>query len=223
MIPSAEKPRFVLSRTGKAGLHAAGNVADRELDRAVSETTVAGSRSCRACHRGDYEQWRRRPTPTPGRRSSARGAGGFFLPAVSHAGLRPAGRVPVAAEDSGARQLGCEDCDGPSQSHVANPRAHMAYFAAAASRCTACHDARNSPRFDFEQYRPRIRHGRTEKPADGPARPMTNSGKSVGPATKSVRPATKPVQPVKVTTEKDHRGASAIPAERDDHASDTEP
>ena len=52
----------------------------------------------------------------------------------------------------------CESCHG--RNGCAAFRADRSAPAVAAARCTPCHDAVHSPRFDFAGYRPRILHNR---------------------------------------------------------------
>ena len=63
----------------------------------------------------------------------------------------------------GLREVGCENCHGPSREHVREPKIHTGYFAQAANQCIACHDRENSPQFEFDAYWAKIRHGKEHK------------------------------------------------------------
>jgi hypothetical protein len=59
--------------------------------------------------------------------------------------------------------VGCEDCHGPSREHVRDPKIHTGYFGQARNQCITCHDAENSPRFNFDEYWKRIQHGKKKE------------------------------------------------------------
>ena len=53
--------------------------------------------------------------------------------------------------------VGCENCHGPSAAHVANPKTRTPFTAA--DQCVRCHDQENSPKFNYAEYWPRVKHG----------------------------------------------------------------
>ena len=53
--------------------------------------------------------------------------------------------------------VGCENCHGPSSSHVADPKTKTPFLAR--EQCVKCHDHENSPQFVLREYWPKIRHG----------------------------------------------------------------
>lgn len=93
---------------------------------------------------------------------------GYGLPG----GFVSAGRSPDRVN------VGCENCHGPSQSHVENPDRKTPFDAK--DQCMRCHDRENSPRFSYNLYWEKIKHGET--PGLRPDRPTT-------------RPATRGTQP----------------------------
>ena len=119
---------------------------------------VAGTETCAACHAAEQDAWAHsrhagawKTLVAPGFdvdpscmacHTTGYGQPGGF---VSH--NRSAARVNV----------GCENCHGPSQAHVADPKVRTPYLAS--DRCTSCHDHENSPHFDYNTYWPRVRHG----------------------------------------------------------------
>lgn len=61
--------------------------------------------------------------------------------------------------------VGCENCHGPSQSHVDNPKKKTPFLAK--QQCTRCHDHENSPTFEFNVYWAKVLHA---------GKPQQNSG-----------------------------------------------
>lgn len=54
--------------------------------------------------------------------------------------------------------VGCENCHGPSQAHVMDPKIKTMYRPA--DQCVRCHDAENSPNFHLSEYWRKIMHGK---------------------------------------------------------------
>jgi hypothetical protein len=128
------------------------------------EFYIAGSTACVKCHKQDFKVWSKSRHARAWKSLVDKGSqvdpecqrchttaysqpGGFVSP----------GRSPALVN------VGCEDCHGPSREHVREPKVHTAYFGRAADQCVACHDVENSPRFDFNDYWSRIRHGKKEQ------------------------------------------------------------
>ena len=131
---------------------------------------VAGNEACRACHRVDAEHWEKTGHGHAWKTLVDKGAhvDSFCQQCHSTAYGLPGG-FESPRRTSKLVDVGCESCHGPSQSHASDPRQKTALAGAAANRCTSCHDAENSPRFVYDQYWPKIRHGaKANEPA--PAR-----------------------------------------------------
>jgi len=131
---------------------------------APGEFAVAGTKSCLDCHKPEAQVWNKSRHARAWKSLEEHGAQVDSDCQRCHAtgyGL-PGGFVSIGR--SAARvEVGCEDCHGPSQEHVREPKLHTGYFAQAANQCIACHDHENSPKFDFDVYWAKIRHGKTEK------------------------------------------------------------
>jgi hypothetical protein len=131
---------------------------------APKDYAVAGSATCRDCHKTETRSWDNSHHAHAWKSLQDRAAQvdpdcqrchttGYGLPG----GFVSAARSPILVE------VGCEDCHGPSQEHVRDPKIHTGYFAQAANQCTACHDRENSPTFEFNGYWAKIRHGKDHK------------------------------------------------------------
>jgi hypothetical protein len=71
-------------------------------------------------------------------------------------GLDRVGGFVGAEKTPHLAHVGCESCHGPAARHVREPQTPMPKVGAAG--CSSCHDPRNSPRFSFASYWPRIQH-----------------------------------------------------------------
>lgn len=121
---------------------------------------IAGDKTCAKCHDEDCRTLKKSKHAEAWRSLESKGAQvdpecqrchttGYGMPGGFVSPRRSPGRVNV----------GCEDCHGPSQAHAAKTDVPTAYFGRAKDRCTACHDRENSPKFDYERYWDKIRHG----------------------------------------------------------------
>jgi hypothetical protein len=125
--------------------------------------TIARSRDCASCHAEDDHAWRQSQHAHAWQALQKSGAEvdpecqrchttGYGLPG----GFQSARRSPDLAG------VGCDSCHGPSAEHVRNPKIHTAHFAEAKNQCPACHDRENSPKFAYDAYWAKIRHGSIE-------------------------------------------------------------
>ena len=123
-------------------------------------------RSCRKCHAAETRLWN--ASRHADAWQSLEGKDAAVDPDCQRChttgyGL-PGGFVSVWRSPS-REQVGCESCHGPSRGHVRQAEIHTPYFAEAKNHCTGCHDRENSPKFAFEEYWARIRHGASSKAA----------------------------------------------------------
>ena len=95
---------------------------------------------------------------------SERGTRRSRLPALPHDRLRAAGRVCLGAAKRGDGERRLRKLPRPLASATcAKPDVHTPYFAQAKDHCTGCHDRENSPKFDYDKYWEKIRHGQKAK------------------------------------------------------------
>jgi hypothetical protein len=119
---------------------------------------VAGSEQCRDCHKPEWESWRESAHAQAWTILADQGAHVDAACQVCHStgfgmpdGFASVKRSPQRVD------VGCENCHGPSGRHVQEATIRTPF--PAANQCTTCHDAENSPNFEFNRYWDRIRHG----------------------------------------------------------------
>ena len=127
---------------------------------------VAGDKACRKCHEDACRQLRKSKHATAWKTLEAKGA--HFDPDCQRChttGYGLPGGFASVRQSAATVNVGCESCHGPSQAHVADSKVHTSYFAQAKDHCTGCHDRENSPKFDYDKYWEKIRHG--QKASEG--------------------------------------------------------
>ena len=113
---------------------------------AVPSGTYVGVESCRTCHAEIYDAW----SKTAHARAFASLADTEDWENPKCVGCHMTGAVdknwqnPVAM-DPGRLNVQCEECHGPGEAHVASP----GKIEVDPRRCRVCHDAKNSPGFDY--------------------------------------------------------------------------
>ncbi|HEX4796677.1 MAG TPA: multiheme c-type cytochrome [Humisphaera sp.] len=129
------------------------------LPNAPADYRVAGSESCAACHRDEERSWNQSKHAHAWDELKPRGfqvdpyclqchTTGYGMPG----GFDSLRRTPSLVH------VGCESCHGPSQAHARDPKMRTTF--AAENQCVRCHDAENSPTFDYAAQWEKIRHGR---------------------------------------------------------------
>jgi hypothetical protein len=156
------------------------NLAGRDLTPAQTELApllppgipadyrVAGSAGCATCHAVEYGIW-----------EHTHHAHAWQTLAAKHFEVDPEcmrchttgyglpGGFESRASSAARMSVGCESCHGPSASHVVDPKRRTSFKAR--DQCTQCHDHENSPKFEFESYWSRIKHGPSTQPSREPA------------------------------------------------------
>jgi hypothetical protein len=134
---------------------------------APKDYRIAGTQSCLECHAPDQQIWAHSKHSHAWDTIKAKGfhvdshcqqchTTGYGLPG----GFESRGKTPDLVS------VGCENCHGPSLAHARRPQVRTAF--AAADQCVRCHDQENSPKFNYESYWPRVRHGKGQKPDPQP-------------------------------------------------------
>jgi hypothetical protein len=133
---------------------------------------LAGSASCLPCHQGACNSWQGTAHVHAWDTLTVRGAQvDAFCQQCHTTGYGLPGGFESVARSPQARGVGCESCHGPSLSHTRTPQ--VATPLRARDQCVRCHDAENSPRFEYARYWPRIRHGLTDDESPRPRQPSS--------------------------------------------------
>jgi hypothetical protein len=144
----------------------------------ASTHRVAGTHSCRACHEGQCAVW---DSSRHARAWSSLVNRGVHYDAACQrchtTGYGWPGGFRSVDAGVGAASVGCESCHGPSMAHALDPSIRTPLVASA--QCTVCHDADNSPGFEYKEAWPRVEHGPLSQggsPAIGLEGPGLRSG-----------------------------------------------
>jgi hypothetical protein len=132
----------------------AGLVSDIDAD----DYRIAGSAACAKCHAEDNHAWDASKHSHAWEVLLAKGAHvDPFCQQCHTTGYGHAGGFVSVGQTPQLVHVGCENCHGPSASHVADPKTKTPFLAR--ERCINCHDHENSPKFVYEEYWPKIQHG----------------------------------------------------------------
>lgn len=128
------------------------------IDRGADDYQIAGSAACTKCHAADTHVWHASKHSHAWDVLVAKGAHvDPFCQQCHTTGYGHEGGFVSVSQSPQLVHVGCENCHGPSSSHVANPKTKTPFLAR--ERCINCHDHENSPTFVYEEYWPKIHHG----------------------------------------------------------------
>jgi hypothetical protein len=122
---------------------------------------IAGSASCQTCHAADDALWHSSKHSHAWEVLVAKTA--EFDPHCQQChttGYGRTGGFENVAQSLKLVHVGCENCHGPSQAHVADPRKRTPFQAK--EQCVRCHDHENSPEFQFDAYWTKVFHAGTQ-------------------------------------------------------------
>ena len=120
-----------------------------------------GNEVCRACHAEAFRFMKRHPIQKRGRPSSMQASSVMLVVFnVTVLDLEPGGPCSLKTLE-GFKNVGCENCHGPGQAHVADPSSRDTWgdkFVAAPneSTCLTCHTPEHSDLFDYAKYLPKV-------------------------------------------------------------------
>ncbi len=128
---------------------------------------VAGTKSCRECHEEDDELWSASKHANAWDSLAQKGTQADPACQRCHAtGYGLPGGFVSARRSRSLVHVGCESCHGPSQGHVRDAKVRTGFYARAKDACARCHDRENSPKFEYDAYWAKIKHGQAA--AGGP-------------------------------------------------------
>ncbi len=133
---------------------------EQEILNSLEEPTVeyVGNEACSSCHEAETRQWASTPHARA-RETLVKAKSDHDTQCQSCHSTGFGYRTGFATPKSTPARynVGCEACHGAGAEHAKNPAAP--YGATGEALCVTCHDAHNSPKFDYATYRPRIVHG----------------------------------------------------------------
>ena len=125
--------------------------------------SIAGSQSCAKCHEPDNSVWHLSKHSHAWDVLQAKKA--HFDPNCQQChstGYGQDGGFVNVAQSSERTSVGCENCHGPSQAHVLDPKKRTPFQAK--QQCVTCHDHENSPAFQSDTYWAKIFHAGSKVP-----------------------------------------------------------
>jgi hypothetical protein len=129
-----------------------------DIDRGAEDYRIAGSTACAECHAADTHVWHASKHSHAWDVLVAKGAHvDPFCQQCHTTGYGHEGGFVSVSQTPQLVHVGCENCHGPSSSHVADPKTKTPFLAR--ERCIECHDHENSPKFVYEEFWPKINHG----------------------------------------------------------------
>ncbi len=123
-----------------------------------------GSDACSGCHRWQYDIWKKQKHArafTAMEEKDPKRARAPECLECHTTGYRFESGLRTPAEDPHLASMGCEMCHGVGSVHAMKPEAGFGRMRERhhwKARCEQCHDADNSPAFDFDRYMETIRH-----------------------------------------------------------------
>lgn len=120
----------------------------------------ASPKACQSCHEEEYAVWQKSNHAVAWKSLVNRGA--HYDPDCQRChvdGYGRSGGFETVSASSDRFNVGCESCHGPSLEHCQTTSKRTPATAHIKEGCIQCHDKENSPRFDFDEYWTKIRHG----------------------------------------------------------------
>lgn len=121
-------------------------------------TNFVGFQSCRKCHSSEYSKWRSSKHYTAfNPLITAKKIDDHSCLPCHTTGYVEGGFVDVRVTPR-MIHVQCESCHGPGAEHALNPTEVTTPVSNLPEMCVTCHDKKNSPGFDYQQYWQKIEH-----------------------------------------------------------------
>ncbi|WP_338864271.1 cytochrome c family protein [Myxococcus stipitatus] len=142
---------------------------------AKGQSSFVGNEPCRSCHEEAFPSWEKSKHHQAWETLVDLGKQHHLNCVGCHVtGWEQPSGVCRLDKVEGREDVGCESCHGPGSAHVDEPSTANIVASPGEALCVTCHNAENSPHFDFATYLPRILgpgHGQpvSAKPSSPPA------------------------------------------------------
>lgn len=128
------------------------------VDEGLPSGPYIGSTACKTCHEKSHAHWSGSGHATALASLQQKGKGENQGCITCHAtAVGKTGGFVSLAQTPGLAGVGCESCHGPGDVHRKYPRRQFG-MNITLTTCTECHDAANSPEFDYYTYLAMIKH-----------------------------------------------------------------
>ncbi|MCO4783680.1 MAG: hypothetical protein KC646_15240 [Candidatus Cloacimonetes bacterium] len=134
---------------------------DKELEKQVlaNKNKFVGSDNCKSCHSNEYDQWK--TTKHAKAMDILFKKKRDFVPdcvSCHTTGFSYDSGYSIAKREKWNQAVGCESCHGPGLNHFQNPTKANIRLKVEKQDCMSCHDAENSPNFDYKSYHSLVDH-----------------------------------------------------------------
>jgi len=136
-----------------------GAILERTVDLGHGSREFIGSIECGFCHIDEYKQWR--DTPHAHSFETLRKTSDHLSRECRECHLTGLAGNERRTERVIPRQrleVGCEECHGPGGPHRREDHELAGLYSTAEKSCVRCHDAKNSPDWDYADYLKKVKH-----------------------------------------------------------------
>jgi hypothetical protein len=123
---------------------------------------VAGSQACASCHSQAFAKWSGSQHAQAYKNLPSDKQTNLECVSCHVLGLNAAGGFISEQKTPEFASVQCETCHGPRKEHVSNPTALVKAKPPAREVCASCHHLPHSAKFVFEEYWPKIQHGKDQ-------------------------------------------------------------
>lgn len=125
----------------------------------ANKNKFIGSDNCKSCHSGEFDHWKN--TKHAKSMDILFQKKRDFVPdcvSCHTTGFSYDSGYTIAKREKWNQAVGCESCHGPGLNHFQNPTRENIRLKVEKQDCMSCHDAENSPNFDYKTYHSLVNH-----------------------------------------------------------------